>query len=554
MANIDVIPTDPIILPRTLRVDRGRFATSGKAGKIIPLMFAPILREESILRGGVSYTVEMAETPALLMNAVNVTSHVWFWPFLAAERFNGMDSFNRSYAGLPETEGGAVIPFFERDEIDTSKEFWKTMGIHPEADGKVNLAPLEAYNSIINYRRKARTKALAMRERLANALAAAFWHHTQFAGLVPNYDEAMIDGAVKLELSGRAPVHGIGLATNAAGEANSGYNFHGGFYRDATGALVHSSRMTSVASEHANLVAEVRPASNSVNYPQIFADLAEAGIELTLSGIEQGKQIRAMAIVRQRFDGLDDDHIIDLLMQGIRVPDQQLSQPILLDRQTTILGYNRRFSTTAGALDESVTTGLSRIDHRFRLPPVNTGGIVMVMVECVPEQLFERSSDIFMRMEDPNQLPNPVRDMLDPRKVDVLTKDLLDVRHTEAGQVLGYRGLNSEWQRSRAQIGGKFYRPDPDAGFDEDRQRMWLVEQLDPQLNRDFYLAANLTQSVFADQFADGFEFIGHSEIEIVGNMVFGKGLHEDSDAFEKLQILAGDLVPPNAATPSPGF
>lgn len=549
MSQIDVIPSDPITLPRTLRVDRGRFATSGKAGKIIPLMFAPILREESILRGGVSYTVEMAETPALLMNAVNVTSHVWFWPFLAAERFNGMDSFNRSYSGLPETEGGSVIPFFEREEIDTSKEFWRTMGIHPEADGKVNMAPLEAYNSIINYRRKARTKALAMRERLANALAAAFWHHTQFAGLVPNYDEAMIDGALKVDVTGFAPVRGIGLATNAQGVANAGYNIRMGYYRDASGEIVNSPQMTSVSSEHANLVADVRPMSNEVDIPRIFADLAEAGIEITLSGIEQAKQVRAMAIIRQRFDGLDDDHIIDLLMQGVRVPDQQLSQPILLDRQTTILGYNRRFSTTAGALDQSVTTGLSRIDHRFRLPPVNTGGIVMVMVECVPEQLFERSSDIFMRIEDPNALPNPVRDILDPRKVDVLTKDLLDVRHSEADQILGYRGLNSEWQRSRAQIGGKFYRPDPDAGFDEDRQRMWVVEQIDPQLNRDFYLASNLTQSVFADQLADGFEFIGHSEIQIVGNMVFGKGLHEDSDAFEKLQQLSGQL-PMNPPSP----
>jgi len=73
----------------------------------------------------------------------------------------------------------------------------------------------------------------------------------------------------------------------------------------------------------------VKEDPDNPGFPGIFAELESKGIILTLANIEMAKKTAAFAEIRRQMKGLDDDHIIDLLMAGIRVPDVQLAQPIL---------------------------------------------------------------------------------------------------------------------------------------------------------------------------------------------------------------------------------
>ena len=98
MRMTEMIPTGPIKVQRSVRRDRGRVLTSADAGKILPIKYIPMLREDAVKRGKVRLNFEMMETAEMLMNGINVHVYAHYVPFLAFDRFNGsMDELNKSY-------------------------------------------------------------------------------------------------------------------------------------------------------------------------------------------------------------------------------------------------------------------------------------------------------------------------------------------------------------------------------------------------------------------------------------------------------------------------
>jgi len=191
-------------------------------------------------------------------------------------------------------------------------------------------------------------------------------------------------------------------------------------------------------------------------------------------------------------------------------------------------------------LDESATNGFATIDMSIRTPAMNTGGVIMITAEIVPEQLWERKKDYFLYTTDADTLPNYLRDFLDPEKVSVVKASHCDVNHATPDATFGYAPLNHEWQRDMVNVGGKYYRPSNDA-FDEDRAKIWSAEATNPILNEDFYLCTDLHKKVFADQTADSFEITAMTDFKIVGNTVFGAGLQE-SDATSDYDAITAQV------------
>lgn len=494
---------------KSIRKEPMRIRTSAKAGKIIPVAYSPMLREDRVSRGQLRINLDMMETAETLMNAINVTAYAHFIPFLAFERFNGLDQLNRSYKGEQETEGGAVVPFFETITYDRDAEIFKTLGIHAKQGSSVNSAVVEAYNVMVNHRRNARTTKLDERLKDDTTLAQAFWKNGSMNHIVPDFDQAMIDGEVNLKFSD------TGLSVGTEG---------------GTGTIPHSTPLDLTANSIGELLV-----SSGAAWAAVASELNDQGVALSLSNIELAKKTAYFASLRKRYSHLDDDYIIDLLMEGIRVPDAQMSQPVLLDRKSTIVGYARRWATDSGNLDQSVTTGATFIDLNFRTPPMNTGGIVLVTLEIVPEQLFERQKDYFLHATDVESLPNWIRDEGDPEKVSVVKNDHVDIEHSQPTGTFGYAPLNHEWHRDIPRIGGKFMRQIGDP-FVEDRQQFWAMETVDPKLTEDFYLVNDLSHSVFATSIGDQFEITAVGEIEIVGLTVSGKGLQENTGDYEAIR------------------
>jgi hypothetical protein len=551
----EMVPSTPITVQRSTRRDRGRVLTSADAGKILPLKYIPMLREDAVKRGRVRVNLEMMETAELLMNGIMVNVMAHYVPMLAFDRFNGsMEELNRSYKG--ETGiGGSVVPYFEKNKyynhstnavanlnageppiVDTSTntywienvrtmKFLQTMGIHTQA-ADYNTTIVEAYNAIVNHRRKARSASLPLRNAFDHSLAEAFWaldnNH-----IVPDFDQKLIDGEVSLNgLTFEAP-----LRANAYGQYSARNEVSGGV----------ASAVTDTSWSPLGDASAATLSGDEVIFSDIWAELTSGGnATMSLADIEQAKKTAAFAKLRSMYDGIDDEYVIDMLMEGIRVPEETMKQPILLAKQQTMIGYNQRYATDAANLDTSVTNGYASVDLNIRTPQMNTGGVIMITAEIVPEQMWERKKDYFLYETNPDNLPNYLRDVLDPEQVSVVKNDHLDVNHSTPDGTFGYAPLNHEWMRDMVNVGGKYYRPANDA-FDEDRAKIWTVETTDPTLSSDFYLVDSLHKKVFSDQVADSFEITCISDMEITGNTVFGERLLE-ADATSDYEAIT-DLV-----------
>ncbi|QCS36972.1 major capsid protein [Tortoise microvirus 37] len=527
MQGMEHINVQPLAADYTVRTTELRAITSCRAGQIVPLHVQPLFRMDSIQRGRYRVRVEAMPLAKTLLNAINVTYYVHFVPYLAFDRHMDMGSLNRSYMGVPETKGGAVVPFFKTMKYKREAAFWATLGLHYKQDADVNSAYVEAYNELVNWRCRARSEKLPQRGLLDTTLAPAFWATPGMQNIVSSFDQAMADGEVLLRFAqNRIPVKGIGIRSE--GMAKSGAKTSN--ETDATKARAYAKGWN-VGEGQKDQHLIIKESDAHPGFPDIYAEMAQGGVTLSLSNIDLAKKTAAFARLRKDYEGLDDDHIIDLLMSGVEVPEELMRQPILLDKKTTIVGMSKRNATDAANLAKSITTGETFVDLQFRMPKSNTGGILLITMEIVPEQLFERQCDPFLRVTNPDELPKFDRDYLDPEPVEIVRNIEIDTEHSKPNGTFGYRPLNRKWEVSAPRIGGKFMRPLKD-GFNEDRQRFWAVEVKDPSLTKDFWIVNELPHSVFQDTKAHAFEVTTLGTTDIVGITVMGKSLEEGSDDY----------------------
>lgn len=528
--------TTPAGVPRTIREHNLEILTSMQAGKMMPVAAIPLLREDSA-RVRVNFAVEMMETVELLMNSVTVRFAAYLVPMLAFERFQSMDDVNRAYAGEPPRPGLPVVPYIEHMDAPApgTDPILKYLGKHAREDDQINTSYHEAYNAIWNHRAKNRSPDISLRARLETTLAPAFWHHSQFEHIVPTFDAAIAEGEVALNIvNSRMPIQGLG-SENQSGEP-IGYNvrdFYDNSSRIMRGYAVKP--FGNSAANQANLILESPHGQTGAdaNNIQIFAEMQENGITVSLSNIEMARKTQAFARLRQQYNQHDDDYIIDMLMDGLSIPEQAWRHPILLQEQMSAFGFAKRYATDGGSLTDSVVNGATMVNMNFHAPRCPMGGVIMIVAEALPDQLFERSRDPWLHVETVDDLPHALRDMLDPQPVEAVPNEYIDLDHDAPDGVFGYAPNGYQWNHAHPAIGGKFYRPEVDAPFDEDRQRLWAVETQNPVLSEDFYICRAIHTKPFVDPLSDSFEIAGQGGAAITGLTQFGPALVESEGDWD---------------------
>lgn len=520
----------PIATPRSIRPHETRVLSSFKPGKMAPIAAIPLLREDSVRSGSFRFSFELMETAEILMNAVEVRVKAYLVPNLALDRFDGIDHLNRSYEGVEYPSGsGTVTPYIETETAAAgTHEIYNSLGLHARDGELINTAYREAYNQIWNFRAANRSPDIAPRALTDTTLAPAFWVHSNFRHVVPDFDQALIDGEAVLAFdpdNSRLAVKGIGPRTTSSATAGP---------RD----VLESDGTTASYQNywHGPNNGDIQiDAGAAGTLPQIYVELAQSGISMSLSNIDLARKTAAFARLRTQYHGHTDDWIIDMLMDGIHIPEQEMRQPMLIGQAETVFGMSKRYATDHANLTESVVNGATFLDMRLALPRINPGGMIMFVAEVTPEQLFERQRDPYFNATGVDDLPQYLRDTLDPEKVSVVPNDYIDVDHDTPKDVFGYAPLNYEWMRRAPNIGGKFYRPAVDAGFDEDRQRIWAVETQNPTLSTDFYLCTNLHFKPFVVADEDQVEVVMQGGVQIEGNTVFGPALIESTDDYDQV-------------------
>lgn len=523
--------TQPIAVRKSRRLEEKRVLTSGTAGKVLPIAYIPLLREDKLYSSRMRISLAMMETAETLMNGVNAQINAYFVPKLAFDRFNGMDALDRSYMGEEETTGGGtVIPYIETTAFGAlgANEIFATLGLHGKTTDLVNNDIVEAYNCIWNFRAKNRSPNITERLMTDTTLATAFWHHTAMKHIVPDFDQARVDGEVALTVvNGRMPVKGIGIKN---GDAFTDVNLQAK-ETDGTAATTYAKSFKTANSSSSMLFKED---PDNLGYPEIYAQFQQEGLIISLANIQMARDTATFAELRKTYTGHDDEYIIDMLMDGLTVSKSALNQPILLDTKNVVFGYQERHATDAANLDESMTTGQAVVDLALRLPQIPTGGVIMITAEITPEQMFERQKDYYLHAQDVDAFPSYLKDFLDPEKVAIVKNSHVDTEHTTPDATFGYAPLNHEWaMRQGPNIGGKFLRPLVDTAFDEDRQRLWSPETTDPQLTEDFYLCTDMHTKPFEDTVGDAFEILGRGQFAIEGNTVFGSELGEATNDYD---------------------
>lgn len=518
--------TQAVQHPRTMRPDVIRTITSGNAGLSVPLAFIPLEREDALETTRARVTAYMGETADLIMNTVYCTFSAWMVPRLAFDRFQrSMDCLNRADMGKPERDG-VVVDFISSAPFDDNTAavppLYQAAGLHANAlTDEVSTDYMEAYNKVFEYRCRSRSEALwsAVEEDLGGGLdlKPAFFDNPQMAIVKASFDSPAMEGEVPLTLTNtNLKVRMDGTQGLPTGPSN-------------LGAYVDLNDPDGASKDH--IMSNITDAAGM----QLYAELADEGFQLSLANIEMAKKTQAWAKVRNTYEGIEDDDLVDLLMAGVSVPTEYAAMPMLIDRVQVPFGMTQRWSTEAANLDVSATLGIASAELTLRTPQTNSGGIVVVIAEVVPEQFWERSSDYLFLRSNTTRRPDRLIDQLDPQAVEIVENDHFDVKHSDPTGVGGYAPLNHTHVRRRFNIGGKFYKDDPNAPWSEDRNRIWVSEPVDPTLSRSFYLAEDLPREVFMQQTDDNFEFSFAADARISGNTFIGPALREAYGDYDEI-------------------
>ncbi|QCS37233.1 major capsid protein [Tortoise microvirus 73] len=537
MKNVNRRKTTPLKYPRSKRNHPIMHLSSTMPGVAHPVQFIPMLREDALV-GRIQAVVEMLETKEILMNGVTARFTAWCVPFLAFERFHGdRAELDRSYMGENSLDGTGVTDFMENVALPgggaSAVPLYKAAGIHGKAGDLINTANCESYNQVYNHRAANTSAKLTKRALTDTSLAPAFWQHRQFPHMVADFDQAMMEGKVVLDiLEQDLRVRGIGIAAGAtqqAGVAN---------VRESNGVTTTYAE----AFNSQNVGMFVKNGTGLMDsYPDVWAEMAENSLAISLAGLEEARKLQSFAKLREQFKGHDDDYIIDMLMQGLSVPDQHLNQPFQIADQTVKFSQGKRYATDSGNLDDSATSGFARCDLRLRVPRLSTGGVVVVLMEILPIQLWERQADWFFHTRPKagraghDYWPDAERDTLDREKVDVVYNADVDVSHNDPTGYFAYEPMNAKYNRASPTIGGKFNRPSADAPVDVARQRLWAVEGTNPKLAESFFIVKPGTMHIkpFLDTVNDPFEIAAQGNCVIEGNTQFGGLLIEATGNYE---------------------
>jgi hypothetical protein len=515
----------PVPYPNTVRPDARDYRTSTFAGKTVPGGFIPLMPNEGIKGGSkCQITIMSEETERMLANAVNVRCHAYFVSYAALDRFRGLDAVADAWAGVAGAE--SILEHVTYSGA-THDEFYDVLGEHFQDGETIATAYVEAYNRVINFRREQVSITLPARTMNDYSIARALWGQTALSRIVPTFDAALEQAEVNLQFVGtQIPVSGIGLVS-AQVEAS----------RNALWSEDAISTDTAKTSRDAQIVAF----ETLAGVPQIFAELAGETGTISIAQIDGARRTQAMAKLRATYAGNDDD-MIDLLMRGFSIPNNAYREPILLGKGNATFGQAQRNATDGASLETYVVNGQVQVSMPLAMPLQTTGGVVVCTYEILPEPIFDRQADMFLRETDAT-LPNSLVDYLDTQKVDVVPARFVDALHTAGGgdETWGYAPRNYHWARMRSGVGGRYKREllsDPNA---EDQQNIWSVRTVDPELNADTFLVpAALTHNVFKDTTVEPF-IVQHVHVcAIEGSAVqFGPVLYEASGDYDAVAALA---------------
>ena len=544
--------TTPVPFETSMRPDNEVIMTSGRAGVVTPVGYIPLLPGES-MSGSLGIDIKLAEMPRPLINAVTANIQAWVVPKGAMPQFPGRDELNHAMTGEVIKSLGAADrsppPFYTTISgasltTAAASKFFKALGLHIPTGATINSDLIDAFSLIYNFRLAAHSSRLTRRKYAAEDIAEAtdlppaFWPSGRFAHVVPDYEAALIQGTLDLDvLAGSLPVEGLGFTGSPVALAA------GSTVRQSGGLPNDTSSLNEWIGINTNTFVKGDGSGMAAAKPVLTAQMGGQVIGITLSDIDKARITQAYAKLHAAYAGNDatgfdnETTLVALLMQGINPGAEAFKRPWLIDQKRVPIGFSERFATDAANLEDSVTVGRASATLNLSVPKLDAGGVLIYTVEVLPDRIDERMSDEWLLCTEFDHLPNPLRDIQRTLPVDMVLNRRLDAKHTTPDGLYGYEPMNTKWKRDFTRLGGVFYQATPGAVVTESRAGLWQTDIIDPDFEGTHHLApVPFPHDVFADTLAPAFEVVARHVCFIVGNVQFGDVLTEANDDYQAVE------------------
>lgn len=542
--------TAPMQFARSNRRDDAVLQTTMRAGVVSVLDYVPVLRGDSV-GGKIEIEFTLADMPKPLLNGVMVNVQSWFVPKSAHPHFQSWDEFVHSYQRQNIKQLGAAdrmpVRFFNpiTGADAENSDHYKTLGLYVNtgANSAVNDDLFDAYTLVHNFRLAAHSSKLPLRKYYredsveARKFARAFWPENRYSRVVPDYEAAIIAGAVPLDVSAGtltvANLLRMGVAAVPAADTRLGA------YGTPTDPVDLNRFMIGNPTTGEGLSFESTKVGGRVKLNFV----AGGSMTTSLQDIDKARLAIAMAKKRQEMNGNDatgfgsENTIMAELMSGFGVHAEMLQRPILLGSQMVPFGFVERFSSDSDALDQSLTRGQTRVSVPINMPVQESGGMILTICEIVPERIYERQADMSLHVLYPDDLPDPSRDVLVTLPVDRVENRRIDAKHTAPLGVFGYEGMNDRWNRSSTRLGNEFRQATPGgSGWEEVRSALWVPEIIDPTYSRDHFLVPSpFPHDVFSLTTGPAAEILVRRAAIINGTTIIGDPLKENNADYAEV-------------------
>jgi hypothetical protein len=374
---------------------------------------------------------------APIMHRVNVSVSHWFVPTRLI--WDDFESFitNKTTPTYPTLTMPAAAG-------DTGYDLCEMLGAPSElANTSISALPIRAYNKIVNefYRDQ---DLISARSEDETDLFYAAWEKDYFSTARTNPQQG---SAVTFDLSGQAPITGIGSKDNGGASSNVAD------VRETDSGNDHTYGYAKQTASSALWVEYDSNTSGSMR-PMLYADLDNANIGITVEEWRRAMGLQRFAELRARFGSRYSDY---LRMLGVSPGDQRLQRPERLGSERSTVQFSEVLATAETGTSVDVgdqkgygIAGAGRKKYRAMFPE---HGYVISLACFRPKAIYANAVERHWLYRTFDDYFQPELELEGPQAV---TNQEVKADHATPTGTFGYVERNNHLRRQLSQVMGLF--------------------------------------------------------------------------------------------------